>query len=618
MQDPTIEFDLITFHDLRAAPYSGAPIPRFLLRDRIIFAKTNLGNIAKFQVHSAENLLITRLTVYGPDGCIARTCADLVIPNGHSCNLDTASETSSGNDFKWEENSEGVYQLKPENGATFHLCPGFDEITFDHVQNAEYQSTPVERIALRDQVILCKTGRGRYAKLLLEGGNNLLVRRLVVYNSDGSVHLDCRDITVPRTWLLDIDSGQAVNTGGDLWWRALNDVLTYLTPANGAGISYRSYFRFEKYLSLTRNAAIRSVLIFSGASGVQAYDDWSEIKKLDLNEFLYLREIEQDFPITHPPALVDNIYMNESDAWKIYLAHIAQSFWIDVHDVVPWKLSTSHQEHLSHLLDMRKLMLFTQDCGYSFDLHVLGAVTDWNPVLSYKFLVAESMVKPDQWQTIQLLTDWCRANLKHMTEELSNQYDYQYGYLGHPPVDKMIYPLPGRDHVTEGCWGTDGFLAAVFRTVNIPVRHGRSEFNNGEHSRAEFFTVGMNLAHGDDPYNGWTALGKNGVPNVPIHRIFYDNALLDSLITSPTPLPGKTMTETTDFNHRKRAIELAVEYKTRYLLFFRCVDVVANNQGANRQLWQELHDYYSDAQIAHIEAGCDSVLATIDGGCNAL
>jgi len=627
MEDPTIEFNLITFQDLKTALYSTSRISRAVLRNRIIFARTNQGNYAKFQVQSGDDLRISRLTVYNPDGCIIKTAFNLTIRSSYSCDLDNARELSTGADFWWHGISPGIHYIEPQNAASFHLYKGFEEITFEEVRNAEYFERRVERPALREQVIFCRTSQGRYAKLFVEAGDTLIVRRLVVYNTDGRVHLDQSNINIPRTWTLDVDTGNVGASGYDLWWQAETATRFFLTPANRAAISYSSYFRFEKYLPLLRNTSIRSTLAFTDSGGNRRYDTWSEAEKLHLREFLYLRETGRDFPIFGPPVLTNDRFMSACDAWKIYLAHVAQSLWVDANSRVSWRLSEANSEYLEHLFDMRKLISFGGMPGrHSFERMTMGAVTHWNPVISYNFLVDEEMVSSDQWGTIKAITDWCRANLIHITgyaydtdggpfASEADQYQYIYGYRGLPLVDKMIYPLPGRRHITAGCWGTDGFLAAVLRTVNIPVRHGRTNFSGRYHSRPEFFTVEKNLAHGDDPYNGWVRLGHN---NVPIERIFYDNSALFTEIDSPAPLPGKTVPETASFNASRRQVALAVEFKTDYLLRFRCQDRSTGATGTRSQMWNQLHEYYADAQIDRIVAECDAAIAAIPGGCSSI
>ena len=241
-------------------------------------------------------------------------------------------------------------------------------------------------------------------------------------------------------------------------------------------------------------------------------------------------------------------------------------------------------------------------------------------------IVDNKLVRSDPWETIKAVTEWARANLIHITGFMydnnggpfatqADQWQHIYGYRGLPLVDKMLFPLPGRQHITHGCWGTDGFLAALLRTVNVPVRHGRSNFSGFNHSRAEFFTVGQNFGHGDDPYNGWVRLGHN---NVPIHRIFYSNAELASLIDAPAPLAGKTVPETASFHHSRHSAALAVEFKTDYLLRYRCQDIAGGLTGHNMNVWLQLHEFYTDALINTIVTDCNTAIAAIPGGCASI
>jgi hypothetical protein len=626
VDDPTIDFDLITFQDLRAASYSTARISRAQLRDRILLVRTNQGNFAKLQVQSGDDLHITRLTVYNPAGCLVQHAINLVIRSSFSCDLDNARESSTGADFWWHGISAGVHFIEPQNGATFHMWKGFDEVTFDDVRTAPFVARRVDRLALREQVFYCQTSQGRFAKLFVEAADTLIVRRLVVYRTDGSVHLDRSNIPVPRTWTLDVDTGQVGAAGYDLWWEAETATVFFLTPANGARISYASYFRFEKYLPLVRHAGIRAAMTFVDGAGTRSYDAWSDGEKLQLREYLYAQENGVEPPIPGPPALTADRFMSRCDAWKIYLAHVAQSLWVEANGRVPWHITSASSESLAHLFDMRKLMAFTAGQGHSFEFGTMGAVTDWNPRISYDFLVTSGFVRADPWATIQAVADWGRANLIHITgfaydtdggpfSSQADQWQHIYGYRGLPLVDKMIYPLPGRRHTTNGCWGTSGFLAALLRTLNVPVRHGRTNFSGASHSRPEFFSVGRNFAHGDDPYNGWTRLGVN---NVPIARLFYTDTELHDSIDAPPALPGKTVPETTSFNHEKRQIALAVEFKTNYLLRLRCLDVASGATGTSSQVWSNIHSYYTDAQIAAINTACDTAIAAIPGGCTAV
>jgi hypothetical protein len=600
------------------------------LRGAFILARTSEGNFAKFQIVPGPDLLISRLAVYDRNGCIIKLAANLTIHASQGCDLERARETTTRPDFWWRSlvlpgplHREFYLESHPQCPVIFHVWKSFDDVTFAELRAAEYATARVDAPVLARQVLFCRSGAGRYAKLLVEEGTALTVRRLVVYEDGGAVRLSRSDLQMPPNSSLDLETGFVASAAGadretaDLWW--LNPPLAglaqtgrFLAPARGAAISFRSYFQMRKYRALLASAPIRNAMVFVDAGGTRSYDAWSKAEKLHLDEFLYLRESGAALPIAGPPPLGAFGAMTPCDAWKIYLAHVAQSLWADANGRVSWRLEAASTEHLEHLFDMRKLMEYEN--GHRFKYDLMGAVTDWSPEISYRFLADGGFVRADPWETIKALTEWCGANLLHMNAT-DGTVDQVYGYHGLPPVDRMIYPLPtARGHVTEACWCTSGFFAAVLRSVNIPVRHGRSLFDGLSHSRPEFFTVGQSLAHGDDPYNGFVKPGHN---SVPVERIFFDDAALQAQIDNPAPLPGRTVSQTAEFNKNKRLASLGVEFLTDYPLVARCIDQRSGQTGTASELWQMLHDFYTDAEIDAIAARCDAETATIPRGCTS-
>lgn len=627
MLTATSAFSLITCNDIKTAALIANAIPRTQLHNRILLLKTSKGNFAKLYVQSADNLMISDLVVYNPAGCIIKTATNVVIPANSFCDVDNAISTgnNANADFWWHSVGPAVPALEPKNGAGFVRLPDFADVSFNTLSSATYSDHHISREWLKRQVLYCKTSLGRFAKLHIEWGNELFVRHLTVFNANGTQHLAVNNITLQQTQSLDLDTGVVAASGKDMYWEAQSaDISThYLAALNDAKFSFDSYYQYEKYLPLLKNSSIRSAMVISGASD-RPYSNWIQDEKLQLREFIYLLETNKPLPLTGPPALIADTFISPCDALKIYMAHVAQCFWVDANNKVSWDLVGNAADHLQHLFDMRKLLKFTAGSGHSFDTFVMGKVTDWNPALSYKFLTDNNMIKADMWGTIKAVAEWVRANLFHIVgftsafeggpfDTQQDQWENIFGYRGLPPVDKMITPLPGKRHVTHGCWGTDGFFAAVLRTVNIPVKHGLSNLSGNLHSRAEFFSVGKNLRHGDDPYNRWVFPGIN---NVPIERVFVTNAQLTDLIDSPPALPGKTVPETASFNHNKFSIDLAIEFKTSYLLKFRCMDKTSGiNTGPGSKVWENLHEFYTDAQIATVVAGCDTAIAAIGGGC---
>lgn len=647
VEDPTIDFDLLGFSSLQAADFSTRSVSGAALAYRIVFAKTTEGNYAKFQLKTGSSLNIIRLTLYNPEGCIIKTAANISISGSGLCDLDNAAITGAGSvsaDFQWKPSGppRGSYSLVPQNGASFHLFHGFDEITFKEIKTAPYETKSVPASALKEQVLFLRTSTGFYAKVLLNYRTllkgTLEIRRLVYYDRKGTVLIDLENVTLADWQKYAKDKRFQGLADFQLGGLALRPSL--LVPSNGAAISFQSHFKMAKYSSLLKNVNIINSLGFytPADSAVRYYDRWTREEKLFLNEYLYAWET-RDIPVSGPPALTGDQWISFWDAWKIYVSHVAQSLWFDANTLAAWRLAAMPNEQLNRLLHMRYLCLGPVSAqGYEFSA-VSSATLQWNPDFSYQFM-AGRIDPSNQLETIKALLNWCRENLVHILAYNSNQpggpfnssadqYEYLYGYRAGPLADKMISPLPGRDHVTAGCGGTTAFLALLLRTVNIPVFAETSMFGDlsdpnaraDGHSQTRFPSVGQNLAHGDDPYDMRVKQAEYQQP-VPIEAILYSDSELDSQINNPAPLAGLTKTQTTTYYQERKFWGLAIQYTTFGLVYQRCFDL---HSGALPQIPKELTLLgYSAAQIQAIEAQADSALAVIaaqDGlsdGCDSV
>lgn len=621
MTDLTLSFQLICFSDIKAATLSTASIPRDQLHRRMLVGRTSKGNYVKMFVLSGPDMRIGQLVVYNPTGCIIKTATELLIHANKQFNLDTAAETTTDADLLWQMPASGDGFLVLKGGTSLYAYPDYDTANISALKAAVYQSGKIAGSWLNYQLIFCRTTAGNYARLLCSSGTNLTLINMSVYNSNGTLVTHKNSLALTPGSSIDLDTGNLTTSNRDLWWHGPVAGEYILETCGSAALSFSSYFSLQKYHALLALPAIKNALVITGSTN-RDYDSWTMAEKYLLREFIYLLQTNRSLPISGPPELTADNYMSNCDALKIYLAHAAHSLWVDANNKVGWLLSGAGADHLTYLFDMRKLLAYSATYGYYFSGEVMGDVTDWSPMISYNFLQSNGFIKADKWETIKALASWSRANLLHMegpeydgngpfaTEQ--DQLQYYFNYRGMPPVDKMISPTGNGKHLTTGCWGTDGFLAAVLRSVNIPVKHGRSVFGTAVHSRAEFFTEGKNLLHGDDLYNAWIRLGIN---NVPIEKIFVDDSSMHSLVDAPSPLPGKTAGETSGYNHTKRLIALAITYKTNYLLWLRCLDISTGASLQNSKLWKELHDYYSDAEISATITVCNNAIAAIPGGC---
>jgi hypothetical protein len=615
---------------MRRVKLSAQPIPAPRLADRTLIVRTGRGNFAKMQVRSghmsagsdAPEMTVDRLTFYTVDSCIRQAAANVTLRSGYSLDLGTGRETRTGGDIRWHRSVNGAHILEPLNGAELFELPDTYDVT--DLRAVRFNAGRARVGGLRAAPLYLRTRKGRLARLIVDGGKAPQVRELTVLDEDGDVHLHRTGLSLTAGETLDLDGGKLGDTRHyDLRYEVeAAGKGGYLSASEAARYVPGHVYQMFKYT--LQLATARPAMVFEDKDGALAYDQWSEARKAQLHEWLYMRETGQEFPLAGPPPLDSEGTMAACSAWKIYLAHVVQSFWVDANQLVPWRLADANDETLEHLFDSRRLLHFDES-GHRFASGVMGLVTDWSPFFCWDFVNDNDLLRSSQWSTIKKIVEWARANLIHISgwehdndgpfDSQEDQWDYIFGYRGPPPVHRMVNPRPGRKHITHGCWGTDGFLAAVLRSVNIPLRHGRSDLNGNNHSRPEFFTVGRNLPHGDDPYNGWTKLGQN---NVPIHRIFYTDAELEDLIDSPEPLPGKTVGETAAFHHSKHTIALAVEYKTNYLLRKRCEDRVSGASGPDSVLGSLIGEYYTPSELAQIEADCDAALDAIPGGCGAV
>ncbi len=633
--EPTKPFAWITFRDLVAAPLAPGQINGSRLRHRVLLVRTNRGQLVKLQVHAGKDLTVRRLVVHSPEGSIQKISCNLRIASGQRLDVEAGVVKTRYGDLLWGRARDGSSVLTSLGKAALYAFPGFDEVVFSELLEGKYRKQPVELSSDSCQVVFLRLDKGRYAKLLVEVGKAILhVRHLAVYDSKGNVVRRNSGLRLHSGERLDVKGGRLLKTRGDIYWRRDRHGITFLLPIGAVRLLNLERFRSGAYVTLLAREPIRQALVWVDERGTRSFDHWTPEERMALSHFVCLREMNQELPIAGPPALNAQGAMSSQDAWTIYLAHVVQSLWTEANTRTPWRLN-NNVEALSHLFDMRKLMGYVPGTGHIFG--VMGEITSWNPKLAYDFLVNEVGRGYNMRSTIMRLVDWGRDHLVHIDNyggpfrSDADQLEYLYGYRGLPPVERIISPLPnaqrsgGRRRITAGCWCTSGFLAAVLRTVNVPVRHGRSTFyrdsprpeERGDvvHSRPEFFLNDLYLTHGDDPYIAWVLSGRNPDRNVPIQRIFLEGAQIRELIDAPSRQPGQTLGQAAAANANRHLASLAVEFKTDYLLSMRCRNVRTGSTELADALRRAT---YSDDEIRAIEAACDRAVEANPGGCSSL
>lgn len=97
-----------------------------------------------------------------------------------------------------------------------------------------YSSNKISRADLRAAVVFFKTSSGRYAVAEAYAGDNLYLRNLRVYNSNGSLHLERDTLVIRSSYLCDLDTARETTANADFWWECVSPGVHFLVPRNGA------------------------------------------------------------------------------------------------------------------------------------------------------------------------------------------------------------------------------------------------------------------------------------------------------------------------------------------------------------------------------------------------
>jgi hypothetical protein len=157
-------------------------------------------------------------------------------------------------------------------------------------------------------------------------------------------------------------------------------------------------------------------------------------------------------------------------------------------------------------------------------------------------------------------------------------------------------------HRTAGCWGTTGFLRALLRVINIPVKL----VTNAGHAQPWFMADSQYLSHGDDPYNQLTT----ATPPMPASEIPIDQTKFDSWF-------GTGVNDTDKLNNiGRRTRELAIDYLPNYVLNRYCEDMTSGKTHANGEVLEVFSRNYTVAELeaTNLWGRMDTKIADF-GGC---
>lgn len=359
-------------------------------------------------------------------------------------------------------------------------------------------------------------------------------------------------------------------------------------------------FTLEDWLS--HRVSIRDNINWQKTDGsIVNYTSWTAAQKGELAAMYKTILFKQSPGLDAAPALssipgpaeLASTRLSPADAWKYYIAYVAQSLVMEGDVRVNWTLLSYGVEQLSLLFDSRNLFRWTPAFNaYSIPFE-LGNCTPGDPYRIYTFLKDNNLIGNSRFDTVVNVVGWCR-NMIHFSGGLdaANVFN-QWQYYGLPPAEYIIGGTKLADnpnsplmHRTAGCWGTTGFLRIVLRTLNIAVSLEQRGGQGLIHAIPHFYTgSSYYLSHGDDPYN---ALIRTGA-NIPNSKLLIDQAKFNSWFEPAADDHLK--------NIGRNPMELSVEYLPNYLLKKYCEDQSLGKTHATGEVFNTLKNVYTVAQL---------------------
>lgn len=392
---------------------------------------------------------------------------------------------------------------------------------------------------------------------------------------------------------------------------------------------------FDQWLA--DNTKIANAIIWRGNSSKEdsnnngnVYLSWPKSKKIEISNTFWNTLLNVQLSLPEVPSSTVKLYENgkvfstdlkPKDAWKYYLAYVAQCLTVEIDKLVHWSLLKYNQKQLELLLDSRTLFEYFKSRNvYSIlrwhgSLFNHGSSTLGDPVRIYDFLDKEKLIGITRWDSIGHLLGWCRENMYHYNDgNTPESYEEYWQFEGYPPVERVIsgtkHPKLGFQHFTAGCWGTTGFLRTVLRTMNIPVvleeRCGHALPYFVYSTKHRFY-----LSHGDDPYN---KLYKVTTFQFPPIDLVIDHYKFDRWFDKN--LPAETICN----NVGRHVFELALEYLPDEILKIYCDDLTNGKTKENGRLYAEIFKNHISLdelermglwnrleKVVEEHGGCDSI-----------
>ncbi len=336
---------------------------------------------------------------------------------------------------------------------------------------------------------------------------------------------------------------------------------------------------------LAQHPAVAATVVWETDRGPIPWARWDQAARHELEEaYAAQRAALQGtgpalgFPVPDPPENIASgraralTILPPRDAFRIYIAHVAQSLALEALRFVPWSIAADTPESLRALLDGRRMFTYRDELGgYLVDQLGSGWIIPGPPSVELGFLIREKILAPTRRETIERMITWARR-LHHFSGRMEHDNAERiWQYRGVPPVSRVLAGTgPNGYHTTAGCWGTTGLFIAVLRAANIPVRlvnvrgQGRPGAAACSHAQPYFVSEHVYLSHGDDPYNRMILTSDEA--EVPARRLLLSEATWSAWFG-----PGVDPRERCA-NVGRTTMEIALETLPGYLVDAYCLD----------------------------------------------
>jgi len=321
-------------------------------------------------------------------------------------------------------------------------------------------------------------------------------------------------------------------------------------------------------------------------------------------------------PTNLMPSSDFHTIISSSEAWDLYIAHIAHSLAVEIRGDLPWSITTMPANELAILFHSHQFFAWRADLGgYEFNGQYGGGYTTLAPPdYMYGFLQANaipnySKIPAGQTNTtilydakaraISRLLSWCGDKLSHFQGWTDNANLYlHWQYYGCPPVARVLEGTinpnfsPTLRHWTAGCFGTTALLRALARTMNIAIEI--KYVSPVAHTVPYIPAIDAWLSHGDDPYN---SMGDYSEDNVGTALSYPKSLLLISTATKDA-LFGPAVPDAQKLNNvGRRTLELAIAYIPLGLLRAYTLDLIQGKTHANGRVAELFAKGYTVAQL---------------------